>query len=608
MGAIGHFGWKLRSSFPVRRNQPHLGLTEARFSEMPDSLRVLAAQARLRTARNDNTVWQHLNISMNSRPTLEGQHFEVLVIGGGINGVAIARECARAGRRTLLVEQQDFAAGTTSRSTRIIHGGLRYLEQADMAQVRESLRERQKLVQQYPHLVHPLQFLLALDDSSRRNALAVRAGLWLYRRMGGARLAVNGHEQQTRLERLLDTGRRFSVFRFEDAQCEFPERLVAEWLVEAVGTGCKARNHTRVLAVKTSNGRATGALLRDQLSGIEQSVDATWIINATGPWADQVCQSSGVRTDQAMVGGVRGSHLVLPKFAGAPDAAVYTEAVDGRPIFLVPWNEQILVGTTEVPDNSDPACVRPSNEEIEYLLRSLRRLFPKLVVSNDSIRYAFAGVRPLPYSPQSSPLAITRRHFFHDHAPDGAAGMISLIGGKLTTAGAAARECAAKIGIAAVATPTTLGASENEVHGLAERLIEEVTAIAGIGHESAKAIVEWYGPRALDVAHWARSNPQLRERLCPHTDHIVAEAVDAFANQCAVNLGDVLLRRVPVALGACWSAECGRVAASRIAAAMCWNDTRRGAVLEQFEAECQAFLQRMTTTQPGEQTGASPRR
>ena len=125
------------------------------------------------------TLWRHRNASkrkMNLRPTLDGQHFEVLVVGGGINGVAIARECARAGRRTLLVEQQDFASGTTSRSTRIIHGGLRYLEQGDLAQVRESLRERQRLVRQYPHLVHPLQFLLALDDSSRRSALAIRAG------------------------------------------------------------------------------------------------------------------------------------------------------------------------------------------------------------------------------------------------------------------------------------------------------------------------------------------------------------------------------------------------------------------------------------------------
>ena len=153
----------------------------------------------------------HLNPGMNSRPPLENERFHVIVIGGGINGVAIARECARAGRRTLLVEQHDFAAGTTSRSTRIIHGGLRYLEHGDIAQVRESLRERQWLLQRYPHLVHPLQFLLALDKNSRRSALAVRTGLWLYQKMGASSLRVDEvRAQQAKLEPLLDAGKRFS--------------------------------------------------------------------------------------------------------------------------------------------------------------------------------------------------------------------------------------------------------------------------------------------------------------------------------------------------------------------------------------------------------------
>src|SRR5277367_799343 len=160
----------------------------------------------------------HPNSRMNSRPSLEDERFHVIVIGGGINGGAIARECARAGRRTLLVEQHDFAAGTTSRSTRIIHGGLRYLEHGDIGQVRESLREREWLLQRYPQLVHPLQFLLALDENSRRSALAVRTGLWLYQKMGGASLrADQGRAEQDRLKRSLDSGKRFSVFSFDDA-------------------------------------------------------------------------------------------------------------------------------------------------------------------------------------------------------------------------------------------------------------------------------------------------------------------------------------------------------------------------------------------------------
>jgi glycerol-3-phosphate dehydrogenase len=535
----------------------------------------------------------------NSRPSLENERFHIIVIGGGINGVAIARECARAGRRTLLVEQHDFAAGTTSRSTRIIHGGLRYLEHGDIGQVRESLREREWLLQRYPHLVHPLQFLLALDESSRRSALAVRTGLWLYRRMGGAGHGTDGSSrQQDRLECLLDAGKRFSVFSFDDAQCEFPERLVAEWLVEAIDAGAVVRNHTQLLAVEINNGHATGVTLRDQFSRKEDRVEATWIINATGPWADGICQNSSIQTEHPLVGGVRGSHVALPTFVGAPQAAVYTEAVDGRPIFVIPWNEQLLVGTTEVPDSTDPGRVQPSADEIDYLLRSLVHLFPQVRVSADHVHYAFAGVRPLPFSPKKNPSAVSRKHYLHDHAVDGVAQMISVIGGKLTTAGSLARECAAKIGVQAV-SPTVAIASEDSVDPMLERWVIEVAEAGELTVETARGIVEWYGKRALTVAREARGHEEMRAPLCPHTTHVVAEAVDAFRNECACALADVLLRRVPVALGACWSSSCSREAATRIAVGLGWNEEQAASELEAFETERAGFLQKASQTGVG---------
>jgi glycerol-3-phosphate dehydrogenase len=528
---------------------------------------------------------------MSLKPPLENERFHVIVIGGGINGVAIARECARAGRRTLVVEQHDFSAGTTSRSTRIIHGGLRYLEHGDIGQVRESLRERQWLLQRYPHVVHPLQFLLALDGNSDRSAIAVRIGLWLYPKMGRASLRDGeSRTEQDKLERMLDAGKRFSVFSFDDAQCEFPERLVAEWLVEAIEAGAAARNHTQVLAVEIRNARVTGALLRDQLSGKEERVEATWIVNATGPWADGICQSSNIQTENPMVGGVRGSHIVLPNFAGAPDAAVYTEAVDGRPIFVIPWNDQVLVGTTEVPDGSDPGRVQPSADEIDYLLRSFHRLFSQVQTSRDDIRYAFAGVRPLPFSPKKNPSAVSRRHYLHDHTADGAAGMISVIGGKLTTAGSLARECARKIGVKAL--PSTIGIAFDSVDSTLEQWAVDVAEAGGITADAARGVVEWYGRRALAVARKARGSAEMRAPLCPHTQHIVAEAVDAFSTECAGTLADVLLRRVPVALGACWSQLCGKESATRIGAVMGWSEQRTALELDAFEKERDGFLRK----------------
>ena len=532
---------------------------------------------------------------MKRGPYLDGEHCDVLVIGGGINGVAIARECARAGKRTRLVEQHDFAAGTTSRATRIIHGGLRYLEHGDIAQVRESLRERQRLLKQYSQLVTPLEFLLTLDGASRRNALAIRAGLWFYRWLGGEKSERNTSAEAAKLERLLDHGRSVSIFSFEDAQCEFPERLVAQWLSEAMDAGCTARNHTQVLEVERKTGKATGARLRDLLTGQEAQVEATWVVNASGPWADRVCESSGIATGRPMVGGVRGSHIVLERFPGAPEAAIYTEGLDRRPIFVVPWNGQMLVGTTEVPDEGDPARVRPAAEEIQYLLKSLEHLFPRLPVSVADIHFAFAGVRPLPYSPGKNAGAVSRRHYLHDHAEDGAAGLISVIGGKLTTAASLARECATRLGCDISSPEGVAVLPEAPLEMALVRAVAKIAEAGGIGEDSAKGIVEWFGPKAHFITQLASGQAEMRRPLCKHTSHLVAEAAYAYEHECAASLADILLRRVPVALGACWNHECSREAAKNIGAALQWTSSQTAMELEKFEAERSNFLFQMGT-------------
>src|SRR5712671_4865683 len=237
-------------------------------------------------------------LAVNPRAPLDGQHFQVVVIGGGINGVAVARECAQAGKRTLLVEQNDFASGVTSRSTRIIHGGLRYLEHGEIDLVRQSLRERERLLQQRPHLVRPINFILALPNEglfSRRNAMLVRAGLWFYRGMAAGRRCSSWCNDVKAWERSLDGGKQWSVFNYEDAQCEFPERLIAEWLTEAIFGGAVARNYTQVISIGRDHGRVTGVVTRDAFSDEEIEYHSTCIVNASGPWVDRVCQDSGIR-------------------------------------------------------------------------------------------------------------------------------------------------------------------------------------------------------------------------------------------------------------------------------------------------------------------------
>ncbi len=518
--------------------------------------------------------------------------FDVLVIGGGINGVAIARECAQWGRRVLLVEQNDFSSGTTSRSTRIIHGGLRYLEHGEIGLVRESLRERERLLSQSPHLVRPLQFLLAMPQKSRsllRSSLAIRTGLWLYHRWAGGKHMACGDLRA--FERQLDNGAAWSLYSYEDAQCEFPERLVAEWLAESVEAGAVVSNHTQVLEICRSNGRVTGARLRDRISTQEYMVQATNVINATGPWADAVIGASGISVPQ-MVGGVRGSHLVLPVFAGAPAQAVYAEALDGRPIFVIPWNRQLLVGTTEVADSSGADNPQPSPQESDYLFQNFSRLFPHSGLTKADIRYEFAGIRPLPYVPGRAAASITRRHILFDHTYDGAAGLISIIGGKLTTAASLAREVGRKLGIE-IPEPVSVFASpavEEELESTVRQWARLVALKAKIPPSCAEAIAEWHGRNALAVAHAASLDERLREPLCQHSCHLVAEAVEAVTHEAAVTLGDILLRRVPVALGACWQQECSREAAQKIGRALGWDQPRIHAELEGFEQERASFL------------------
>jgi len=520
--------------------------------------------------------------------------FEFVVIGGGINGVAIARECARAGRSVLLLEKSDFGAGTTSRSTRIIHGGLRYLENGEIGLVRESLRERERLLCEHPHLVRSTRFVFALNETSRHSAMELRAGLWLYRRLGGnGNHGVQSKTDLRELEKNLDSGHRWSLFDYEDGQCEFPERLVAEWLADGLQSGLEARNHMEVLEVRTKDGRVDGVVTRDQFSGAEQFVHAEWVVNATGPWADRVYATTKLTHVQPMIGGVRGSHIVVPEFRGSPKSAVYSEAADGRPGFVIPWNGQVLIGTTEIPDQGSPDLTQPSGSEIAYLLEMANRLFPAAKLSRADVEYSFAGIRPLPNYKESSPHSVTRKHIIRNHAEEGAMGMLSIIGGKLTTAAELARQCVRKMGVSA-GRPRELRVAAGPASGIESTVAQWARVVseqAGITEAQARAIAAWHGRRALAIIHAARADGKLREPLCEHSDHIVAEAIEAAKYECAMTLSDILLRRVPVALKPCFSGECARTAATRIAAVLCREaDVEEG--LQRFHAERSAFLRK----------------
>jgi glycerol-3-phosphate dehydrogenase len=356
---------------------------------------------------------------------------DLIVVGAGINGAAIAREASLRGLRSLLVDQGDVAAGVTSASTRLIHGGLRYLEHAELSLVRQSLAERERLLRLAPHLVTPLRLYLPVYAQGRRRLWQIRLGLFLYERLFRSQLLprhamLSAEETRRRLPGLRAVGLGGAATYF-DAQVAFPERLVVENVRDAVRHGAELATYTRVTEIATQEGGVRGVRWLDG-AGRRGAARASVVVNAAGPWVDRVL---GPLAARPLVGGSKGSHLILAPFPGAPDAAVHAEASDGRPFFVIPWNGLFLIGTTEQGYGGDPGAATVTEAERAYLVREAQTLFPSAGGLSAAVRYTQSGVRPLPSTRRSDLGAVTRRHLIHRHR--GVRGLYSVVGGKLTT-------------------------------------------------------------------------------------------------------------------------------------------------------------------------------
>lgn len=382
----------------------------------------------------------------------------VLIIGAGINGAALARELALNGAPVVVVEAADLASGATSASSRLIHGGLRYLEYGEFDLVRESLEERTRLLRLAPHLVRPLELFIPIEGRFGGFASAVRRmigskapsmgtarsrGLWLVRT--GLRwydaYARDPALPRHRVHHADDPQAmpvNLSRYRWQcsyfDAQVPFPERMTVALLddarraAEASGTPLSVYTHARVQL----EGRTAEVLAAD--GAVQCTLEPAAVINATGAWVDGTLGQLGIASQQ-LIGGTKGSHF-LTNHTGLRELlrgrGVYAEAGDGRPIFILPLGEQVLVGTTDEPFEGDPREARASEAELEYLLAAVNHVFGNVGLTRADIDWHYAGVRPLPYVDRRTPASITRRHWLHEHeaAP---LPIWSVIGGKLTT-------------------------------------------------------------------------------------------------------------------------------------------------------------------------------
>ena len=430
--------------------------------------------------------------------------YDIAVIGGGINGAGIARDAAMRGLKVLLLDKEDFGSGTTSWSSRLIHGGLRYLEYAEIPLVFESLHERRRLREHAPHLIEKLSLIIPVYEDSRRGMFIIRLGMIAYDLLSiGKKVPRHRMLDREALLReapaILETGL-LGGAQYYDGQANYPERIVIENVIAAAAAGADVRNHSPVIGINVREGRVRSLQYVDHASGRELEVSARVIINAAGPWVDRVLSTVN-REFAPLMGGTKGSHIIVGEFDGAPASAFYVEAAsDGRPFFIIPWNGQYLIGTTDIRFEGDAGDVTPDEEEIDYLLDETNRVFPTAALSRDDIHYVYAGVRPLPRREEGPESAITRKHIILRHRRE-ARGLISIIGGKLTTYRSLAEQAVDKslrlidkrAGRCRTRDEPLPGGKDYEraVHALADR--------DDIGEACARRLLSIYGGRAVDL-------------------------------------------------------------------------------------------------------------
>jgi len=367
--------------------------------------------------------------------------FDLAIIGGGINGVGIARDAAGRGLKVLLVEQNDLASGTSSASSKLIHGGLRYLEHGALRLVRAALAEREVLLRMAPHLIRPLRFVLPLDEA-RRSPLLIRLGLFIYDRLGRREILPPSRALDLITDEAGQPLKRQFHRAFEYSDCFADDsRLVVLNAVDAAERGATIRTRTR--CVRAERG-ARGWRLVLSTQGLRETATARVLVNAAGPWAEMVTDTLLKQPPKQLLRLDKGSHLVVPPFPGAPSNAIYLEArSDGRPIFIIPWNKLYLIGTTDVRFERDPDEVRCEPWEIDYLLAETNLALPGAHLTRDSIVDTYSGVRPLPVTSDKDEQSITRRHFIRQHPQ--LSNLLSIVGGKLTTYRSLAEECVDRI-------------------------------------------------------------------------------------------------------------------------------------------------------------------
>ena len=506
---------------------------------------------------------------------------DVLVVGGGIVGCGVARDAALRGLRVGLIEREDFGAGTTSRSTRLIHGGLRYLELLDFGLVRQDMREREILIRIAPHLVKPLPFLVPMYRWSTWQRDRLRVGMVMYDLLSYdkslPRHSFLSPEQTLAAEPHLNPRGLRGAARYYDCQVELPERLALANAVDAAEHGALIRNYTDVVQFLREGDRVVGVEARDVATDRRVNVRASVVVNATGPWLDRSLADMAGARSTPLLRTTKGVHLVMPK---ATDAAILSIAAsDGRAFFIVPWNGYSLVGTTDTDYTDDPVKAHADRSDVSYLLREVAEVIPPL--GHAPVYYGMAGVRALVRKDGVKESAVSRKHAIRDHGKlGGPDGLISVLGGKLTAYRGIAEEATDRVmerlgrHSARHTAYSPLPGGDASTEEVRKTLLPRAQSM-GLTDEQTDHLIELYGSRARDVLVLAERRPQLVTPFCEHSPILKAQACYAALNEGAETLADVMLRRAPIGLASCLGLDCVESVADVVGQTLRWDDERR---------------------------------
>jgi glycerol-3-phosphate dehydrogenase len=536
---------------------------------------------------------------------MASEPFDVVVVGGGITGAGVALDAATRGYSVAVVERADFASGTSSRSSKLVHGGLRYLQNFDLGLVREALLERQLMAALAPHLVKPLPLIVPAFDGSRPDRM-VGLGLNMYdvmardrRRRRSRDINMDGQEDWSPdrhrviggdeiVERIpaLDRRKPGSGYLFYDCQTD-DARLVLTVLREAVRFGAVVANRAEVTSLLETGGRATGVNVRDLETGEELRVQAGTVVNATGVWADRL--RPGELHDEAEVPVIRpsrGTHILIAHDKLPMHDGAIAPAGGGRMIFVLPWLGQTLIGTTDNDYDSDALeHVKPAEDDVAYLLDATNAFFETDLQPGD-VAGAFAGVRPLISTgdPKKS-VDISRKAELYETS----SGMITITGGKLTTWRRMAKMTVDRI-VEREGREAPCRTHEIPLGAAVDPAA--LPRVEGVPEESYGRLADRYGYAAHEVLGIAAERGELAQPILPGHPDLLAEAVHAARAEQARSVGDVLLRRTRLGLVDARALAEDPAAVARVAAAtgaeLGWDADRVAAEAQAFRAEAGA--------------------